>query len=565
VLLHASVVGLTFWRDVLTAVMPSNGVVDALDALEYRGLILRHPQSTVAGDTEYAFKHVLIRDGAYGTMPRATRRELHGAIARYLEDRLTDRPDQGWLLAHHWTQAGDPARAITYLLAAAQRAQDALAVDEAYDLLTRAFDLAEDDAERRRILFRRGDMLAKTGEFARADKELTDLLPELEGREEVEALLSLGMATHWTEQTDRTLEVSQRALTLSRDQAFRDLEPIGMSLLSAAHSMRGDSGDVALALELGEEATALWPKGERQPEYAHHIHILGNPLYWSGRYQEAFELAMEAKAMGGLTANGAEFVLRGAGMTGLTLAGLGRYEEALEASESAIAAAQRLGRPASVVTNYSTLIFREIFALEEARERSQTVSDRLGPSDFNMPWMNARADLIAAELLLGNFAAVERQWPSAWDDAQEVQAWEHWLTSGRLAAARAQLELGKGNLDDALTWSRRALEMAATGGRPKYEAISLQALGQVLTQQGLSDEAVIELERAVAIADQLGSPLVRWETRAALAAAHRAAGTSPEPRQAEAAAIILEVASSLSPDRAETYLAAAPVRAVLEA
>jgi hypothetical protein len=86
-----------------------------------------------------------------------------------------------------------------------------------------------------------------------------------------------------------------------------------------------------------------------------------------------------------------------------------------------------------------------------------------------------------------------------------------------------------------------------------------------LTQQGLAEEAVSELERAVTIADQLGSPLVRWETRAALAVAQRAAGTDPEPRQAEAVAIIQEVASSLSPARAETYLAAPPVRAVLEA
>src|SRR3954447_23556233 len=411
VLLHASVVGLTFWRDVLTAVMPSDAVVDALDALdalEDRGLIVRHPQSTVAGDVEYAFKHVLIRDGAYGTMPRATRRELHGAIARYLEERLVDRADLGWLLAHHWTQAGEPTRAIGYLLAAAQRAQDALAVDEAYDLLTRAFDLADDDAERQRILFRRGDMLAKTGEFARADKELTDLVPELEGREEVEALLSLGMATHWTEQTERTHDVAQRAVTRSRDEGLADLEPIGLSLLAAAHAMRGDAGDIARSLELGAEASALWPKGQRPAEYAHHLHIYANPLYWSGRYEEAFELSMEAKSMGGLTANSAEFVLRGAGMTGLTLAGLGRYEEALEASESAIGAAERLGRPASVVINYSTLIFREIFALEEARERSQTVAERLGPSDFNMPWMNARADLIASDLLLGEFGAVER-------------------------------------------------------------------------------------------------------------------------------------------------------------
>jgi class 3 adenylate cyclase/tetratricopeptide (TPR) repeat protein len=566
VLLHASVIGPTFWRNVLTSMMPSSeGVDEALDALEDRGLVVRHLQSTVAGDAEYGFKHVLIRDGAYGTMPRAARRELHGEIARYLEDRITDRADLGWLLAHHWTQAGDPARAITYLLAAAQRAQDALAVDEAYDLLTRAFDLAEDEAERRRILFRRGDMLAKTGEFARADKELTALVPDLDGREQVEAVLSLGMATHWTEQTERTFEVSQRAVALSREQGLADLEPISLSLLAAAYAMRGDAGDVARSLELGAEASERWPKGERQPEYAHHIHIYANPLYWSGRYQQAYELAMEGKSMGGLKANGAEFVLRGAGMTGLTLAGLGRYEDALAASEAAIAAAQRLGRPANVVINYSTLIFREIFELEEARDRSQTVADRLGPSDFNMPWMNARADLIASELLLGEFGTVERLWPSAWDDAQDVKAWEHWLVSGRLAALRAQLELGTGSLDDALTWSRRALEMAESGGRPKYEAIALQTLGQVLTAQGLAKEAVGELDRAVAVADDLGSPLVRWETRAALASAQRAVGEDPTPTLSEAEAIARGVAASLSPERGETYLNAPPVRALLEA
>ena len=371
VLLHASVIGHTFWRDVLTSVMPSDGVVDALDALEDRGLIVRHPQSNVADDVEYGFKHVLIRDGAYGTMPRAARRELHGAIARYLEDRLTDRADLGWLLAHHWTQAGDPARAITYLLAAAQRAQDALAVDEAYDLLTRAFDLTEDEAERRRILLRRGDMLAKVGEYARADKELTALLPDLDGREEVEALLAIGLSTHWTEQTERTEEVSQRALTLSRDQRFDDLAPIAISLLAASYAMRGERGDVARSLELGKEAMDLWPEGRHQVWLAHHIHVYGNPMYWSGRYREAYELAMQAKSFGGLKANSAEFVLRGAGMTGLALAGMGRYEEALTASESAIAIAQRLGRPDNVVINYSTLILREIFALDEARERSQ--------------------------------------------------------------------------------------------------------------------------------------------------------------------------------------------------
>jgi tetratricopeptide (TPR) repeat protein len=180
-----------------------------------------------------------------------------------------------------------------------------------------------------------------------------------------------------------------------------------------------------------------------------------------------------------------------------------------------------------------------------------------------MPWMNARADLIASELLLGEFGTVERLWPSAWDDAQEVKAWEHWLVSGRLAVARAQLELAAGDLDEAVTWARRALEMADSGGRPKYEAIALQTLGQALTREGLAEEAVGELRRAVAIADQLGSPLVRWETRAALAAAERAAGFEPETELAEAASIIDKVVGSLAPDRADVYRSSAPVRAVL--
>ena len=93
----------------------------------------------------------------------------------------------------------------------------------------------------------------------------------------------------------------------------------------------------------------------------------------------------------------------------------------------------------------------------------------------------------------------------------------------------------------------------------------MQTLGQALTRQGLAEGAVGELERAVAFADELGSPLVRWETRAALASAQRVAGTDPDPRLGEAATIIGEVTASLAPERANAYLAAPSVRAVLEA
>ena len=101
-----------------------------------------------------------------------------------------------------------------------------------------------------------------------------------------------------------------------------------------------------------------------------------------------------------------------------------------------------------------------------------------GPSDFNMPWMNARADLIGAQLLLGDFSPIERTWEATWEDALASEAWERWLVSGRLAANRAELEFGLGRFDDAVTWSRRARELAIRGRRRKYEANASITLGR---------------------------------------------------------------------------------------
>src|SRR5439155_5049200 len=224
----------------------------------------------------------------------------------------------------------------------------------------------------------------------------------------------------------------------------------------------------------------------------------------------------------GLEPRSAEFLLRGAGLRGLILSGMGRYEEALQAGDVAIEIARKLGRSDSVVMNYSTLPRREIFALDEARERSEIVTDRLGPSDFNMPWINARADLVGAQLLQDDLAAIERSWPALWEDAVASEAWERWLVSGRLAANRADLDLALGRLDDAITWSRRALELARRVSRRKYVIGALTTLGRALTSRGDVEDATTELRSAVALADELGSPLLRWQSLAALALAERA-------------------------------------------
>src|SRR5205823_8869045 len=150
----------------------------------------------VEGDAEYTFKHILIRDVAYGTIPRAGRRERHAAVARYIEESVHEHvPDLAWLLAHHWREGGDPRRAIDYLLIAADRARQAWALEETVDLYERALDLADDDDTRTRIHFLRGLARVRLEDYLEAESELADVIPKLEGREKLEALIARSTAT----------------------------------------------------------------------------------------------------------------------------------------------------------------------------------------------------------------------------------------------------------------------------------------------------------------------------------------------------------------------------------
>jgi tetratricopeptide (TPR) repeat protein len=70
----------------------------------------REPRSSVAGETQYAFAHVLVRDVAYGQIPRAARGGRHAAAAGWIES-LGRADDHAEMLAHHYLAALDLARA----------------------------------------------------------------------------------------------------------------------------------------------------------------------------------------------------------------------------------------------------------------------------------------------------------------------------------------------------------------------------------------------------------------------------------------------------------------------
>src|SRR5205807_979820 len=76
--------------------------------------------------------------------------------------------DIAGLLAHHWREAGEPDRAIEYLLLAADTARDSWASAEAIRLYERALELATDDHARMRIRLLRGLALVRLEEYERA-------------------------------------------------------------------------------------------------------------------------------------------------------------------------------------------------------------------------------------------------------------------------------------------------------------------------------------------------------------------------------------------------------------
>jgi class 3 adenylate cyclase len=156
--LDASVVGRVFWRRVLESLgWESGSLVDALDSLEQRDLIRRDPTSRVGGDQQFSFKHTLIRDVAYATLPRAKRRSRHAAVARFVEQDAGELDAVAAFLAHHWREAGEVDRALDYFLTAAERASRGWAKEEAVQFYEQALELVppEQRERRRRIMLAR--------------------------------------------------------------------------------------------------------------------------------------------------------------------------------------------------------------------------------------------------------------------------------------------------------------------------------------------------------------------------------------------------------------------------
>jgi class 3 adenylate cyclase len=222
---NGAVFGKVFWPGALASLDGAATPLDhPLHALVRKEFIRRERRSSVGGEDEFAFRHVLVRDVAYGQIPRAERAQKHRRAAEWIESLSERGEDLADLLAHHYVSAleygaeGLGERTARALREAGDRSIELHAYPAASRHYSAAFDLVPgDEKERGELLFLLGRARFWTNsegadEFMESVRLLEDGNPELAA----EALTFLS----YLEKSDQrhSLAHLERAFALVRER-----------------------------------------------------------------------------------------------------------------------------------------------------------------------------------------------------------------------------------------------------------------------------------------------------------------------------------------------------------
>ena len=429
VLQDASVVGRVFWIGViaeLTGRTPAE-VRDALGRLRVKELVVPHEPSSFSDELEFAFRHNLIRDGAYESLPKTLRAEKHQGVAGWAERHAGDRADEiAELIASHLLES------LRYLDELGETG------DRPDELRLRAFRWAKAAAERTTALWQRAEATRWYREAERLAAEL-DLPPA-----DLVDILRAHVEAAWvTDPVDEIERVARLAL-----EAFEAVDdPVGAGwatshlVIPLLMQSRDDESEAAARTAVA----TLEPFGERE-ELADAMHNLAWYLWRRGRNEEAEPLLRRAIEMAERVQ--APLVRVQAMLTlGACLIQSGRFAEGLATSESAFHLSKQVGDFGAIMRAYVNL--------------SSNLAE-------------AASDLSGAEALLREGIEV----------AERAGGAAGWLI-GNLADVLFDL----GRLSEAETEQRRAIEMAILEGDEPLRGMRLAQLSVNLLTQGRLDEA----------------------------------------------------------------------------
>ena len=205
VLERGAIEGEIFHRGAIQALAPGETQVTPRLAALVRKELIRPDRGQLVGEDGFRFRHLLIRDAAYGALPKAARADLHQRFAAWLEEHGTDLVELDEILGYHLEQAcryrvelGIPeepllaAAARRRLTAAGRRALLRVDAGAAVSLLERAAALvppAETDLALESDLLdamfeagKGGEALQRAGSLAGRARAAGDRVGELRGR-----------------------------------------------------------------------------------------------------------------------------------------------------------------------------------------------------------------------------------------------------------------------------------------------------------------------------------------------------------------------------------------------
>jgi tetratricopeptide (TPR) repeat protein len=270
---RAAPLGNVFWTGALVALtrlfrsaadggnghtLPAGGEPDAgraevealLAELAERDYILLIPDSSIAGEAEYCFKHNLEREliGRLTEPERVRRYHLHAA--QWLEARLGECSDEQLeALAQLYERGGNRRRAAYLLVGAADRARARYANEAAMALYQRGLALLDDGEVLQQIdaLHNLGDVCALVGQAERALEAFTKML-------------------RWAELLDLRPKVGAAHGRIGRLYRQRGELERALEHLERAHELFGLAGDKrGVAGALDDVGKVHWLRGDYEP------------------------------------------------------------------------------------------------------------------------------------------------------------------------------------------------------------------------------------------------------------------------------------------------------------
>jgi class 3 adenylate cyclase/tetratricopeptide (TPR) repeat protein len=512
----AAVVGRVFWLGAAGTLIgrPHYVVAERLERLEAKGFLRRDRESTVGGEAQYSFHHVLVRDIAYGQVPRGRRADDHAQAAGWLEALKIDRADLAELVAHHYQRslelaaaAGRPTTELARRTRLALREAGARAValhawPTAKRLYQDALSTWPDDDERPLVAFEWGKAWFRAD--AGGEAVLEDVLPRLLERGDLEraadALVTVGELRFRQGDRDGAFARFDQAQELLADSPPSPAKAYVLSNVSRFHMIEVKLED---ALRVGREALEMADALGLDEVRAHALNNIGSARFLLGDEGAMDDLAESLRIA--LARNSPESIRASLNLGNLH-SHFGNLEESFRVQAEGRRAAERLGDGAGIQWFAAERLW-ELYWCGDWDEAVALATSLLADVEAGAPRMILEP---AARLIIGWVEFARDRSDAALDELTQLYMFvrDADFRQGALPAlaVRARVLAAAGRDDDARRdvdellrlWSERAAGAGYWAADLAFAAAALGCATEVETAlAGAGETRWVEAARAV--------------------------------------------------------------------